>query len=65
MPARKSLERVNIWVHPEFQKKLKIEAAKRSKSVIGLTRDLAEYDNPLRAWEREHEKKKRRPIDFI
>lgn len=31
-----------IWVHPEFKKELKSEAAKNDKSILQLTKELAD-----------------------
>lgn len=37
-----------LWVCPEFKVRIKQEAAKNNKSIIDFTKDVANFDDPLK-----------------
>ena len=39
--------KIRVWVDPEFHRMMKIEAAKRDKSIIDFSKELVENDEPM------------------
>lgn len=52
------MNRVKVWVHPEFKNELKKLAADSNKSMLAFSKDLVKQDDP---WEmfKSNGKKKR------
>jgi len=48
---------VRLWVHPDYKRKIKIEAAEQGKKIIELTEELAHDCNKIKKTERKKEVK--------
>lgn len=52
------MKKKRLWVHPSFSESVKVESARKDKSIIEVTKDLA---NDLRI----KDKKRRASDDFF
>lgn len=50
------MKQERMWVHPEFKKRIRIEAAEKGVSILKLTKTLGEENNVLQQLKKKHEK---------